>query len=705
MDQTITPTSPKEFLEALNINELSGPVREYIERELLGDPDIGLLKEDSPEFIEVKGLIEENFPKALPSTDGALSKKDYADAISGLQVMASTLKGKEKQEYQDAIDGLKIVMDMTPTAAKKPAQPTVGIDNPWGIVAMLTSGESKTVDRFESRRLARKGHHKFKADPEGYTSSWPEPLKPAGFTSSKISNDPALMGLLAEHGARTSAGYSGKSAQEVWKDWSGGQRLHFLTDHISDSTPATLEARSKKAYPFLPAKAKRKLEEHIYQGQYSHGGRSGDESKNWVIVDDKNVVVEDDLTQFQAETTFTTRYADEGEYYLQELEPLDAYRQSLEKELQKHFEIGVNDTVYSDDSILLAALNSKQSPHDLAKEVGEKFGLDDDISTKQYRVSINYQTPDGEAGTADIVVEASNEEEATNKAHAEFKAGTEYMKINGGDVTEVSFMARGGKFKVPANYKKALVSENHIYYVDPEEGDESGSTVMVSRIDGSLTSDNYMASASLADVIADNDYGWVSAGMKYNITEMKKEAERFALSGKLFGQDQFREAGDKLAQSLHEALGGNKEKIHNRVTELDITENSVNMGDPAVAAIARHVSDKQNQYSPEHISNTINVILDGPIYLKDYLKKGGRTDYDAKCPVGTVLQTILFDKDKFSKLQAKSWAKSHGKKYGTVLQSKNYWRVRQKPSTSFIKNSIKTITFTDGIKATVGCPR
>ncbi|PCJ55938.1 MAG: hypothetical protein COA79_20225 [Planctomycetota bacterium] len=618
-----TQTSPKEFLSALNMRELSAPVREYIERELLGDISIDLLSETDPEFIEVKELIEKNFPKALPSVGAALNKEDYATAISGLQVMAATLEGEKKQEYQDVIDGLKIIMDMAPVAPTEPAKPTASTgDYQWGIVATLNSGVSKTVDRFESRRLARDGHHKFKDNPAEYTSRWPKPLKAADFTSSKISNDPALLNLLAKHGAKTSTGYGDMTPQQVWDSWDQGQKNHFLQDHRP--VDMSHEQALRDNYANLVLAMREKLKKHLDSPVYKDGGKTSS------VIDAVKASIKDALSS----------------------DPQKDWKQSLADASDSLHTI--DEKLYQDEELY---------PFDRKSITAIQYSLNDAAKT--------------------------------SPSHSDWRDSLEDALDLLNELTPIT---KGGKATIPENFKKALVSQDYVYFVDPDEGDESGNTIMVSRLDGHLVSDNYMASDSLAGTIADNDYSWLSTEMEYNVTEIKKEAERFTLSGKLFAQDQFSEAGDTLTQALYDTFGGDKGKIHNRVMQLNIVENSVSLDDPAVQGIARHVKgDSQN------VRNAINEALGGSLYLKDYLKDGGRTDYAAKCPVGRIIQSVMFDKTKFSKAQAKAWAKSHSFKYGKVLESKNYWRARQKPSTNFIKKSIKTTTFTDGIKATHGC--
>jgi hypothetical protein len=78
----------------------------------------------------------------------------------------------------------------------------------------------------------------------------------------------------------------------------------------------------------------------------------------------------------------------------------------------------------------------------------------------------------------------------------------------------------------------------------------------------------------------------------------------------------------------------------------------------------------------------------------------------------TTVQTLIFDKEKFrTESEVRRWVKEHGFR---VLQSKeeitkpgidetrNTWRVRQRPPTDFVPGSFKTIQLTEGVKAVIG---
>ena len=75
------------------------------------------------------------------------------------------------------------------------------------------------------------------------------------------------------------------------------------------------------------------------------------------------------------------------------------------------------------------------------------------------------------------------------------------------------------------------------------------------------------------------------------------------------------------------------------------------------------------------------------------------------CPVGTEVQTVIFDKSNFNESSAKKWAKSNDLKYGYVDEKDKTYRIRQQEPDYFVNGSLRTIEFTKGVKAVIGCPK
>lgn len=88
-------------------------------------------------------------------------------------------------------------------------------------------------------------------------------------------------------------------------------------------------------------------------------------------------------------------------------------------------------------------------------------------------------------------------------------------------------------------------------------------------------------------------------------------------------------------------------------------------------------------------------------YLEDRneFAKGGKI-----CPVGTEIQTLIFEKPTWDIPFAKHWAEKHDFMYGIVDEKPNSIRIRQRDPSYFVEDSFRTIDITDGVKAVIGCP-
>ena len=71
-------------------------------------------------------------------------------------------------------------------------------------------------------------------------------------------------------------------------------------------------------------------------------------------------------------------------------------------------------------------------------------------------------------------------------------------------------------------FTKAVITENFVYYVNFEEGDDNGNTKMFDK-NMKLVSDNYFATNDLYEVAMEGTYLWAHENMLYDIEEMRKE--------------------------------------------------------------------------------------------------------------------------------------------------------------------------------------
>lgn len=90
------------------------------------------------------------------------------------------------------------------------------------------------------------------------------------------------------------------------------------------------------------------------------------------------------------------------------------------------------------------------------------------------------------------------------------------------------------------------------------------------------------------------------------------------------------------------------------------------------------------------------------IYTLKILKKGG--EVADKIPGSTKIQTLIFDKAKYSKGDARTWAYEHGFRHRNLDETENTYRIRQATPENFNKDSFRTIELKEGIKATIAKP-
>lgn len=86
------------------------------------------------------------------------------------------------------------------------------------------------------------------------------------------------------------------------------------------------------------------------------------------------------------------------------------------------------------------------------------------------------------------------------------------------------------------------------------------------------------------------------------------------------------------------------------------------------------------------------------IYTLKILKEGGQI------PPHTKIQTLIFDKNKFTKADARTWAYEHGFRHRTIEETENNYRIRQENPEKFKSDSFRTIELKDGIKSVIGLP-
>ena len=71
----------------------------------------------------------------------------------------------------------------------------------------------------------------------------------------------------------------------------------------------------------------------------------------------------------------------------------------------------------------------------------------------------------------------------------------------------------------------------------------------------------------------------------------------------------------------------------------------------------------------------------------------------------TEIQTLIFDKARFTRQEAIEWAREHDFRTDKVDETSSSYRLRQKEPSEFLEGSFRTIELTTGVKAVIGRPK
>lgn len=107
--------------------------------------------------------------------------------------------------------------------------------------------------------------------------------------------------------------------------------------------------------------------------------------------------------------------------------------------------------------------------------------------------------------------------------------------------------------------------------------------------------------------------------------------------------------------------------------------------------------DGEMETSFENLNILLQDASNGEIYAK-----GGEVFV---CPVGTQIQSLIFDKSMFNLRQAKAWAKKNNFENDFVDGKLNTLRIRQKDPAMFTEDGFRTIQLRQGVQAVIGCPK
>lgn len=130
MAKEINIQTPTAFFKSINPKALPGNAGQYLDTDILSDPDLDLIDETDEDYLEIKALIEQNFPQAVgggaagvvaPAEPGInnkepeITKSDYQASLDGAQV-ALEFEKKGTKTYKSLLDyigGLEVAIEMS----------------------------------------------------------------------------------------------------------------------------------------------------------------------------------------------------------------------------------------------------------------------------------------------------------------------------------------------------------------------------------------------------------------------------------------------------------------------------------------------------------------------------------------------------------------------------------------------------------------
>ncbi len=109
-------TKIKEYFLNLNTSAFPEKARDYIRTQILVDDDLSLLDETDEDFVDVKALIESNYPQ---STVKIIDEKPEVGGSLPDAIGEPATTGGSKEKIQQAIEDFEFLLEMADTDAEK----------------------------------------------------------------------------------------------------------------------------------------------------------------------------------------------------------------------------------------------------------------------------------------------------------------------------------------------------------------------------------------------------------------------------------------------------------------------------------------------------------------------------------------------------------------------------------------------------------
>lgn len=161
--------------------------------------------------------------------------------------------------------------------------------------------------------------------------------------------------------------------------------------------------------------------------------------------------------------------------------------------------------------------------------------------------------------------------------------------------------------------------------------------------------------------------------------------------------------------SMTKNLETTKKKFRLNPTSCDLSVEDVSSHE--LASIKEDYRRRSNPELSWHIQNEdISDIVQGLVaeYGYDEVAAAVRStprDNPARFSESVAIQSLMFDKEGFTRKEARAWAKAHDFLTTEIDESRNYYRMRQLSPSDIKPYTFRTIQLTDYVSATVGVPK
>ncbi len=485
--------------------------------------------------------------------------------------------------------------------------------------------------------------------------------------------------------------YKDKTAEQVWDAWDASQKTHFIEDHTGKQhTPSSIFEFTKKKFKFLPVHIKLALYKHLHTGQYKSGGLIKGYDLMFASLGNGLTVV-NRAREVKGDYEKLAHISEQGK--------ITIYKNNLPAEVKDKIQDEAaqmregNDQKESGGDLKkiyqVEGRRDKDSPwqpiHNglMTKEEAEK--LKEEKKDEYYELNVDVPLP-FDNGTHVAISEKDGYWFIMSKPTSKEKAQEAIdLGVPKGEIGKVVTVEEARK------HKKIIGRE----YLMKQGGNLEKQKLKYAKQDiALLEKEGAMA-------ITDTQYGtlwgnYADGVFSFDTQHGIETANRFT------GNKQEAIEFVKNAYTHEYKKGGRISQANQEI----INNEGLNRGAPLKGSLGKVIGWKQTDKGLFIITSSGQELPFHEVEVDEDKVYASGGDLRSLCPVGTQIQTLVFNKKQFPfKLHAVKWSKQHRFKHNKVDIEKNTFRLRQQSPKNFRKKEgLKTITLTKGVQAVVGCP-